>query len=191
MQGSGFFNHRAELVLRAIGLILLGISGYRLALYSAFQTHHELFLKLPHASSSAVTFLGKLDIPRLKMSVAVVEGEDEEHLALGAGHLPGTAMPGSSGNIVLAGHRDSAFRQLRSIQIGDQILLHAAKDETYRVTRIRTVEPDDVSVTNSDGTAKLTLITCYPFHYIGPAPRRYIVEARPEQVMSGGRRPKF
>ena len=80
---------------------------------------------------------------------------------------------------MIAGHRDSAFRALRKVRIGDQVLIRAAKNAAYRVTRIHTVDADDLSVLRSDDSgAKLTLITCYPFHYLGPAPRRYIVEAR-------------
>jgi len=177
--------YRAELFLRIGGLVLLAVFSYKIA-------RPEIFLKLPRAAAPRSVLAGQLDIPRLNMSVAIVEGDDEESLSLGAGHVPGTAAIGGIGNSVIAGHRDSAFRALRKVRIGDQVLIHAAKNAAYRVTRIHTVDADDLSVLRRDDTeAKLTLITCYPFRYVGSAPRRYIVEARlsvtpssPEQLQA-------
>ena len=168
----------AELVLRAAGILLLGLCGYKLALYSAFQARPELFLKLRGGVAPASMLAGKLEIPRLKLRVSIVEGDDEESLALGAGHVRGTAGFGEPGNAVIAGHRDAAFGALRYIRIGDDILIHNGRESAYRVMKIRTVGPDDLSVLRNDDTAKLTLITCFPFSYLGPAPKRYIVEAR-------------
>ena len=164
--------YRAELLLRIGGLVLLAIFSYKIA-------RPEIFLKLPRAVAPKSILTGRLDIPRLHTLVGIVEGDDKQSLSLGAGHVPGSAAIGGIGNSVIAGHRDSVFRSLRKVQIGDQILVHAATTAAYRVTRIRTVDADDLSVLRRDDTStRLTLITCYPFHYIGPAPRRYVVEAR-------------
>jgi sortase A len=112
------------------------------------------------------------------MSVLVVDGADEKSLALGAGRINGTAQIGEHGNAVIAGHRDMAFGALRDIRAGDEVRV-AAGGTTYKyiVNRTRIVEPNDVSVLRSNGVAKLTLITCYPFSYVGDAPKRYVVEA--------------
>jgi sortase A len=168
----------AELVLRAAGILLLAACGYKIALYSAFQARPELFLKLRDGSAPGSMLAGKLEIPRLHLRVSIVEGDDEESLSLGAGHVRGTADFGEAGNAVIAGHRDAAFGALRNIRIGDDILIHSGRESEYLVTKIRTVAPDDLSVLRNDDTSKLTLITCYPFSYLGPAPKRYIVEAR-------------
>jgi sortase A len=170
--------YRAELFFRIGGAILLAIFGYKIARYAAFQLEPELFLSLPRLSPPPAILAGRLEIPRLKLSVAVLEGESEESLSLGAGHLRDTAPLGGAGNCVIAGHRDSVFRALRHIRIGDRILIHAVRNAAYRVTNIRTVAPDNLSVLRGGSTAKLTLITCYPFYYVGSAPRRYVVEAR-------------
>jgi sortase A len=120
----------------------------------------------------------RLNIPRLGMSVLVVDGDDEKSLALGAGHVNGTARIGERGNAVIAGHRDMAFRALRDIKTGDEVrVVTAGATYKYIVSRMRIVEPNDVSVLRSTGQPKLTLITCYPFCYIGDAPKRYVVEA--------------
>jgi sortase A len=168
----------AEFVLRTTGILLLAVCGYKVAVYSAFQANPALFLKLRGGAPPSSLFAGRLEIPRLHLRVSIVEGDDEESLSLGAGHVRGTADFGGMGNAVIAGHRDAAFGALRDIKLGDDILIHGAHDAAYRVMKIHTVEPDDLSVLRNDDTAKLTLITCYPFSYLGPAPRRYIVEAR-------------
>lgn len=170
--------HRVELLLRVAGLVLLVISGCKAARYAAFQAQPELLLKIPGGAPPHAILVGKLEIPRLNMRVAIVEGDDEQSLSIGAGHVPGSAAFGGVGNAVIAGHRDTAFRALRNVRIGDQILIHSLHDAAYRVTSIRTVDPDDISVLRSDAGAKLTLITCFPFYYVGSAPRRFIVEAQ-------------
>ncbi len=123
--------------------------------------------------------IGWLDIPRLGSSMAVLEGDDAISLRYGVGHIPSTALPGHVGNIGLAAHRDSFFRPLRKIQHGDQLLLRTP-DSTreYTVISTRVVRPSDVEVLANSPDAVLTLVTCYPFGYVGPAPMRYIVRAR-------------
>jgi sortase A len=108
----------------------------------------------------------------------VLEGVEEDTLALSVGHVPETALPGSDGNVALAAHRDTFFRGLEHIRVGDDILLTSiGSDRDYQVVATRVVAPTDVYVLNETGTPTLTLITCYPFHYIGPAPKRFIVQA--------------
>lgn len=131
-------------------------------------------------SPTGVQIVGRFEIPRLHVSTVVVEGDGEEPLRLGVGHVPGSALAGPDGNTVLAGHRDTFFRCLRHIRIGDEVDFDVAGEPNrYRVTRTRIVPPSDVSVLNSSAEPQLTLITCYPFGFIGSAPKRLVVEARP------------
>jgi LPXTG-site transpeptidase (sortase) family protein len=123
--------------------------------------------------------LGSVSIPRVGVSSVVVEGTDDRDLALSVGHIPGTAMPGQNGNVALAAHRDTLFRGLENIRPRDDILLTTpGGTKLYEVESTRVVSPDDVSVLDDTGKPLLTLVTCYPFHYIGPAPKRFIVQAR-------------
>ncbi len=122
--------------------------------------------------------IGRLEIPRLRIGVMVREGADEGTLSRAVGHIPGTALPGNIGNIGLAGHRDTFFRALRNIRSDDIIELQTTGG-TYRyvVKSTRIVTPRDVSVLNASGGETLTLVTCYPFYYVGSAPKRFIVHA--------------
>ena len=125
------------------------------------------------------TPIGRLEIPRLGLTVVVAEGDDEKTLKVGAGHLPDTPLPWQEGNSAFAGHRDSFFRPLRHIQVGDDIHLTTARGTLrYRVTRHTVVNPTELWVLDPSPTAALTLITCYPFDYVGPAPRRFVVHAK-------------
>jgi len=122
--------------------------------------------------------LAVLDIPRLDLEVPVFEGTDDFTLNLGAGRIIGTAKPGSSGNIGIAAHRDGFFRVLKDIREGDEIDLGTAGRKTvYLVDTIKIVSPDDVSVLHARERPSLTLVTCYPFYFVGSAPNRYIVQA--------------
>lgn len=122
--------------------------------------------------------VGRLEIPRIGLSAIVAEGDDEETLKVAVGHLPDTPLPWHEGNSAFAGHRDSFFRPLRGIKVGDDIRF-ATRHGTfrYRVTRHTVVDPDELWVLDASPTAALTLITCYPFDFIGPAPRRLVVHA--------------
>jgi sortase A len=128
----------------------------------------------PHASSA----IGRLEIPRLGLSVVVAEGDDEHTLKMAVGHLPDTPFPWQDGNTALAGHRDTFFRLLRHIQVGDEVHL-ATRHGTfrYRVTRHMVVDPEEIWVLDASPAAALTLITCHPFDFIGSAPRRFVVHA--------------
>ena len=122
--------------------------------------------------------IGRLEIPNLHLTAMVREGADTGTLRRAVGHIPGTALPGTTGNVALAGHRDTFFRALRNIQTNDAIELQT-ESGTYRylVESIRIVGPRDVRVLASSKGATLTLVTCYPFYYIGSAPKRFIVRA--------------
>jgi sortase A len=125
-----------------------------------------------------VSPLAVLRIPKLRLEVPVLPGTDDRTLDRAVGHIDDTAPPGADGNSGIAGHRDGFFRGLKDIAVGDVIELETAKvKEVYRVERTWVVDPEDVSVLDPTPTRALTLVTCYPFYYIGPAPRRFIVRA--------------
>lgn len=124
--------------------------------------------------------VGRLEVPRVGVSVMVLEGDDDGTLSQAAGHIPDTDLPGASdGNVGIAGHRDTFFRPLKDIKKGDEIRLTTAHG-TYRyaVDSIRIVKPEEVEVLDPVDHPVLTLVTCYPFYYVGHAPNRYIVQAR-------------
>jgi sortase A len=122
--------------------------------------------------------LAELSIPRLHLSAVVLHGSDAQTLRRGPGHLENTALPGESGNAVIAGHRDSFFRPLRDIQVGDDVFVDTRQGRfQYRVTSLRVVKPHDLSVLHPTDDAVLTLITCYPFWVLGEAPDRFVVRA--------------
>lgn len=122
--------------------------------------------------------LGRLKIPRLHVAAMVREGADSGTLRSAIGHIPGTALPGKAGNVGLAGHRDTFFRALRNIEKDDTIDFETdAGTFRYAVQSTRIVSPRDVSVLNAAGGRTLTLVTCYPFYYVGSAPKRFIVRA--------------
>ncbi|MEX2302040.1 MAG: class D sortase [Bryobacterales bacterium] len=122
--------------------------------------------------------IGRIEIPRLGLSAVVVEGLDRRTLRRAVGHIPGTALPGQSGNAGIAGHRDTFFRPLKDIQVDDIITLTTRGGEyRYRVVSSRVVSPHDVEVLNPTSNEVLTLVTCHPFYFVGPAPNRFIVRA--------------
>jgi sortase A len=124
--------------------------------------------------------MGRLTIPERGISVMVLEGVEDDILDIGAGHVPGTPLPGSDGNFAVAAHRDTFFRELRNIRAGDTIRF-STHEGTFRyfVTTTEIVEPSETRVLKFHGGAELTLITCYPFSFVGAAPQRFIVHARP------------
>ena len=126
----------------------------------------------------ALPFLGRLLIPRLDMSIMLLEGIDAATLRRGIGHIPGTAMPGEGGNTGIAGHRDTFFRGLSGIRRNDQITIQTLHSEYhYVVDSIMVVNPEYVNVLRDPGRPVLTLVTCYPFQLVGPAPKRFVVQA--------------
>lgn len=132
----------------------------------------------PLQPPAANAVIGRLEIPRLKLAVMVREGAGEGTLRRAVGHIPGTALPGNIGNVGLAGHRDTFFRSLRNIRKNDTIEVETtAGTYRYLVNSTRIVTPRDVSVLKASGGETLTLVTCYPFYYVGSAPKRFIVHA--------------
>ena len=108
----------------------------------------------------------------------IMEGTDGRTLRRGVGHISGTALPGEQGNVAIAGHRDTFFRPLRNIHVDDEITLTTLKGiYRYRVESEKLVEPEDMSVLDNSTDDVLTLVTCYPFYYVGRAPQRFIVRA--------------
>jgi len=124
--------------------------------------------------------VGRLRIPRLGIDLAVFEGVSEKVLRQGPGHVPRTALPGAAGNCVIAAHRDGFFRPLRNARAGDRVVVSTASGEIeYRLWKRRVVEPTEVSAMRPTSRPRLTLLTCYPFSWIGPAPSRLIWVAIP------------
>lgn len=122
--------------------------------------------------------VAKILFPRLDKQLYVFEGDGPSELRRGPGHLQGTAMPGDRGNCVIAGHRDTHFRILKDIQQGDDIVLATSRGEFhYRVTNTRVVLPQNTSALKTTTDSELNLITCYPFYYVGSAPKRFVVRA--------------
>jgi sortase A len=133
----------------------------------------------PGLVESEPGLIGELEIPRLHFSAAVMDGDDDGVLTAAVGYLPDTALPWTQGNSAFAAHRDRLFRPLAQIRVGDEIWLSTRHgDFQYRVSRTLVVDPGDVWVLDPAPGVDLTLITCYPFVYVGHAPHRFIVRAQ-------------
>jgi sortase A len=184
-----------ERLLVAVAVVSLGYYAWvsvETALYQAYE-NRELDAILTSASAQAGrhpsapgrrpapppgSVLGRIEIPRLRVSTIVRAGSDARTLQLAVGHISGTAYPGDPGNVGLAGHRDTFFRRLADIRSDDEIRLVTPEGTfTYRVDRTDVVGPRDVWVLDPTGTPTLTLVTCYPFTYVGSAPERFVVRA--------------
>lgn len=187
-----------ERTLMVVGAACLFWAGTSLLSAIAYQHQEKVSLEraLPErtnandpqhpATVGRSQSLGRLEVPRLGLSVVVAEGDDEKTLAMAAGHLPDTPLPWQDGNSAVAGHRDTFFRPLQRIQVGDEIRFATRQGIfRYRVTRQTVVNPEDVWVLEPSSSTALTLITCYPFDFVGPAPQRFIVHA--ERLGGAGR----
>jgi sortase A len=133
--------------------------------------------------------LAVLRIPKLRIVAPVLDGTDDLTLNSGVGRIPGTARPGQSGNIGIAGHRDGFFRALKDIAKGDTIELVTTREtDVYVVDKVYIAQPDDVNILRPGPKPAVTLVTCYPFYYIGSAPQRYIVQAsfKRQEKTAGG-----
>jgi sortase A len=177
------------------GVLALGYSGFVLLdakLYQANQTHRfqqQLeSARPPNASAGSVTkllvapiaggALGRIEIARIGLAAMIMEGTDGRTLRRAVGHIQGTPLPGQQGNVAIAGHRDTFFRPLRNAQPDDEITLTTlAGSYHYLVDSTEVVLPEDTQVLDNSGDATLTLVTCYPFYFVGPAPKRFIVRA--------------
>jgi sortase A len=177
-----------SLALAAFGVACLLFSG--IATLSAWRYQHNAKAELSREATverSAPALkppahgelIGRIEIPRLKLSAAVAEGDDDKTLAKAVGHLPETPLPWHRhGNMALAAHRDGLFRRLEHIRPNDEVRVVTPRgDFFYSVRRTRIVEPDDVSVIAHTAAPTITLITCYPFSFVGNAPQRFVVQA--------------
>lgn len=165
------------------GLLAAGYAGYVIADSQAFQAvqlrkfNHPAPVTEQHLVTIGET-IGQIEIPRLALRAAILHGDSPEILRRGVGHLPATPMPGDWGNVGLAGHRDSFFRPLRQIRPGDIITLRTYSGRfEYRVESTSVVSPTSVEVLKPSDRRELTLVTCFPFNYIGAAPDRFVVRA--------------
>lgn len=177
----------AEVFFWAAAAVLLGWYGYVYFERTAWQAREErAFAAAPAASSDVI---GRIEIPRAGVRAMIVRGTTDAALRRAVGHIEGTALPGESGNAGLAGHRDTFFRGLRNVRKNDTILVRTPSGTyEYRVTSLSIVNPDDVEVLQASADPTLTLVTCYPFRYVGHAPRRYVVQAR--EVTPSSERPE-
>lgn len=189
----GRWYRRAERLLLLLAVVLLG--GYAWAtieafVYQSFEnraldamlTRPAPQVETPNAigrpAPSPGSTLGRIEIPRLGVSAIVRAGDDARTLRLAVGHVPGTALPGEDGNVGLAAHRDTFFRKLGDVRPDDEIRLVTTEGTfLYRVERTDVVQPSDVWVLDPTESPVLTLITCYPFTYVGTAPDRFVVLA--------------
>jgi sortase A len=167
---------------------MLGYYGFVLADGWLYQKREQRSLEQLVAAAPTPTkaarltvtgaLIGRIAIPRLGLSVVVGEGVDARTLRRAAGHIPGTGLPGQPGNVGISGHRDTFFRPLQNIRQDDIITVTmVAGDFRYRVVSIWIVSPADVSVLETSADEVLTLVTCYPFYFVGAAPERFIVRA--------------
>ncbi len=171
------------LALGYVGFTLLDARLYQVAAKSAlesqihFEEEHQE--SQPKAAVKMGDLLGRVDIPRLGISVAVLQGISSRILRLGVGHIEGTPLPGETGNTGIAGHRDTFFRELKDVRKNDEIQLQTATELLhYQVDWVKVVDPDDMTVLEpSTFGSTLTLVTCYPFYFIGSAPKRFVVRA--------------
>jgi sortase A len=132
--------------------------------------------RIPSAEGAVI---GRVFVPRLSLTAMVEEGADDDILLRAVGHIPGTALPGANGNVAIAGHRDSFLRALKDVRRNDEIDFETLDGSfRYTVDQLTVVDPDNISVLKPTPEKTLTIVTCFPFRYIGHAPRRYIVRAR-------------
>ena len=190
------FAHSFEAALFLVALLCLGYVAYVTLDRAAFEstegarlTHLLGLSKAPdpslrvatqaRASAAADGLIGRLEIPSVEIEAIVAAGIDPLTLRRAVGHLPATAFPGEAGNVALAAHRDTIFRGLKKLKLQDKILLSTPDGEfEYVVDSMRIVTPKDTQVLEAGSAPSLTLITCYPFNYVGPAPLRFVVRAK-------------
>jgi sortase A len=195
---------RAARVLLAIGVLLLGYAAYVVIDAKAYQAIEQRRFDRARADAAATpvvvvpgapatpapaptagSTIGEIQIQRLGLTAMIVQGESARIFRRAVGHLAGTALPGESGNVVLAGHRDTFFRPLKDVRPGDAITVKTERgDFEYVVETTAVVSPAAVDVLEPTGEHALTLITCFPFYYVGAAPDRFVVRAYETQGRS-------
>jgi sortase A len=170
-----------------VGLLALGYSVYAVLDARAYQTYEQAKFEArledgkrepPSPLIVEGGVIGEIQVPRLHLKAIVVQGDSHTILRRAVGHVPETALPGEQGNVALAGHRDTFFRPLRNIRLGDAITLKTSdRDFQYVVESTAIVASSEVGVLDASTGRTLTLITCFPFDYIGSAPNRFVVRA--------------
>ena len=195
MKGHSSLLRGVQRVLIWAGVAALAYAGGTTAYSEAFQRYQsrkfeQTVRSQPKGVTTARTeespdlhegdVVGRLEVPRIGLSVIVLQGIEESTLVVGAGHVPGTPLPSVEGNVVIAAHRDTFFRKLNVIVSGDRIrLLIGKRTYEYVVDSMQIVDPRITEPMESRGYSELTLITCYPFYFVGSAPKRFIVHALP------------
>jgi sortase A len=178
----------------AFGVLALGYAGFVFAVSHAYQAlemkkfKHAGLVSEPHILVEG-DVIGEIQAPRLGLNAIVVQGDSPANLRRAVGHISNSALPGEWGNVALAGHRDTFFRPLHDIRLGDEIRFKTPERSfEYLVESIEVVAPNDIQVLEPSTGHDLTFITCFPFHFVGAAPKRFIVHARgidrtsPEQL---------
>jgi sortase A len=182
----------AEWLLLAVAVVCLEWYGLRLYTIQKRQAAASAMLDRSLSNSPSADeddsadlpggLIGRLDIPRLQISAPIETGDNSNVLDYAVGYLPDTPLPWKPGNSAMAAHRDRLFRRLEGIKVGDDIEVSTRHgDLQYKVSRTLIVDPKDVWVLDPSADANLTLITCYPFQYVGNAPKRFIVQAKKVQ----------
>jgi len=180
----------------ALAVVCLGLYGYDYVQRAVFQTQEsrefdrtmERAALVASASASTMdgrygpparrALIGRLSVPRLHLSAMVREGIDGKTLKLAVGHIPGMALPGQAGNVGVAGHRDTFFRGLKDLAAGDEIRFSTVDGNfTYNVGSLLVVDPENAESLAPSAQNVLTMVTCYPFYYVGAAPKRFVVRA--------------
>lgn len=186
---------RLRSLLLVIGLACVGYYAYTLVNQQLYQSYENWSFDHRIAQPAKVSstpipvegsVIGRVSIGRLNLSAMVRQGVSEKTLSEAVGHVPSTSLPGQAGNFAIAAHRDTLFRGLKDIKMGDIVTFQSETGQyDYKVVATEIVKPTDVSVLRPDGGglihapgSLLTMITCYPFYYVGSAPRRFIVEAQ-------------
>jgi sortase A len=183
-----------EWVFWCAGVLAISYFVFTSASAKLFQARQAKRLQVIEAASSQMRPrlgdpFGRISIPRVGVSAIVEEGVDDSTLRRAVGHFPDSHAPGDEGTVALAGHRDTFFRGLAHIRLNDLIVVETTRGTyKYQVVRTSVVEPTDTQVLRSSSQSDLTLVTCFPFRHIGPAPQRFIVQSRrissPEQYAS-------
>ena len=184
---SSRFRSPRKVLSMALLLVGLGLLGYVGSEYwGMYRTQKQLEVQWEQQAATVRTpgqprlaahdLLTRVSIPKISLDAIVIEGVSRKQLSVGPGHMKDTAFPGAAGNAVITGHRDTFFRHIYELQKGDDILVRRdGQLFKYQVTGKKIVKPDDVSVLKQTTDPQLTLITCYPTYYIGPAPERLVV----------------